>query len=217
MPPVVSKPLDVRKEAWYARYYQTVVAAINNAKRKYPDHTIYLLGIEGDVQYGKRTRQEWTFLQEDIDKHILDRKVHARPSNMRVSFENFPGVVEKFASQPDTYVLVASCPARIGDNHRVMEDVHDITSGKPWSAKVDLVFSSANSAASAEFYNMRVAPLADGSGGGGGGAGAVSAAVLLFILFLFISRIDGWKEGWGERNTSTLLPVFFTHGAFSRT
>ena len=83
----------------YARYYQSVVAAINNAKRKYPDHTIYLLGIEGDVQYGKRTRQEWTFLVEDIDKHILDGKISKRPSNMRVSFESFPQVVEMFASQ----------------------------------------------------------------------------------------------------------------------
>ena len=210
-------PLNVREEAWYGRYYQTVEYAINNLHRKYPNATIYLMGIEGDVQWGKRTLQEWTFLLEDIDKHILDGKISKRPSNMRVSFESFPQVVEMFASQPDTYVLVASCPARIDDNHRVMEDVQDITSGKPWSAKVDLVFSSANSAASAEFYNMRVAPLADGSGGGGGGAGAVSAAVLLFILFLFISRIDGWKEGWGERNTSTFLPVFFTHGAFSRT
>ena len=82
-------------------------------------------------------------------------------------------MVEMFASQPNTYVLVASCPARIGDNHRVMEDVHDITSGKPWSAKVDLVFSSANSAASAEFYNMQVAPV---GGSGGAAAGAAAAA-----------------------------------------
>ena len=139
--------------------------------------TRYLLGIEGDVQYGKRTRQEWTFLQEDIDKHILDRKVHARPSNMRVSFENFPGVVEKFASQPDTYVLVASCPARIGDNHRVMEDVKEIVTGKPWSPMVDLVFSSADSAAAAEFHNMEYVPVtSDNSGGGGGGAAAVTTA-----------------------------------------
>ena len=135
-------PLNVREEAWYARYYQTVEFHINNLHRKYPNATIYLMGIEGDVLYGKRTLQEWTFLQEDIDKHILDGKISKRPSNMRVSFESFPQVVEMFASQPDTYVLVASCPARIGDNHRVMEDVQDITSGKPWSAKVDLVLTA---------------------------------------------------------------------------
>ena len=192
-------PLNVREEAWYGRYYQTVEYAINNLHRKYPNATIYLMGIEGDVQWGKRTLQEWTFLLEDIDKHILDGKISKRPSNMRVSFESFPQMVEMFASQPDTYVLVASCPARIDDNHRVMEDVHDITSGKPWSAKVDLVFSSANSAASAEFYNIRVAPLADGSGGGGGGggAGAVSAAVLLSIHF-FSFPVSTWREGRGE-------------------
>ena len=142
--------LNVRNEVWYWRYYQTVASGINNAHRKHPGATIYLLGIEGDVQYGKRTLQEWTFLLEDIDKHILDGKISTRPSNMRISLESFPQMVAMFASQPNTYVLVASCPARIGDNHNVMEDVREITSGKPWSAKVDLVFSSADSAASAD-------------------------------------------------------------------
>ena len=28
----------------------------------------FLIGIAGDVLYGERTKQEWTYLQEDIDK-----------------------------------------------------------------------------------------------------------------------------------------------------
>ena len=200
--------LNVRKEAWYSRYYQTVASGINNAHRKYPDATIILVGIEGDVQYGKRTLQEWTYLQEDIDKHILDGKISKRPSNMRISFENFQQMVGMLAAQPNTYVLVASCPARIGDNYNVMEDVREITSGKPWSAKVDLVFSSADSAASAEFYNMQVAPV-DGSGGA---AAAAAAATGIANMSLGGSGGGGGGGGGGSGLSSDLEALLAREG-----
>ena len=49
---MMAEKLNVRVEAWYSRYFQTVEFAINNAVRKHPDDTIYLLGIAGDVKYG---------------------------------------------------------------------------------------------------------------------------------------------------------------------
>ena len=79
-------PLNVREEAWYGRYYQTVEYAINNLHRKYPNATIYLMGIEGDVQWGKRTLQEWKFLQEDID-HVFSH-INADLVFLTVSLEN---------------------------------------------------------------------------------------------------------------------------------
>ena len=146
-------PLNVRTEPWYARYYQEVTHTINNRARQFPDKSIVLVGIEGDVKWGQRTKQEWTFLQEDIDEQVVAGTVAKRPQNMRIPFGEFASEVERLACS-GKHVLVASCPARLGENRDVMNDAEAVISGQPWSGSVDIVFSRAGSAASNLFPNM---------------------------------------------------------------
>jgi hypothetical protein len=145
--------LDVRTEPWYDAYLHRVVEAINNRARQFPDKSIVLVGIEGDVKWGQRTKQEWTFLQEDIDEQVVAGTVAKRPQNMRIPFGEFASEVERLACS-GKHVLVASCPARLGENRNVMNDAEAVISGQPWSGSVDIVFSRAGSAASNLFPNM---------------------------------------------------------------
>lgn len=48
-----------------------------------------MVGIEGDLTWGVRTLQEWTFLQEDIDAQVLAGAISVRPETMRVPFKIF--------------------------------------------------------------------------------------------------------------------------------
>ena len=59
--------IDVRTESWYLRYLQSNSDMINSIanmnKYKKNNGQIKMIGIEGDVEHGVRTRQEWTALQ----------------------------------------------------------------------------------------------------------------------------------------------------------
>ena len=46
---------------------------------------VLLVGIEGDVTYGQRTKYEWLALVEDIDRGVATGVILHRPKNKRVS------------------------------------------------------------------------------------------------------------------------------------
>ncbi len=50
------KKLDVRNEGWYMRYWMSNETTIRNIHRKYPDATVKLVGIQGCLTHGLRTR-----------------------------------------------------------------------------------------------------------------------------------------------------------------
>jgi hypothetical protein len=149
-----ASPLNVREEPWYARFYHGVVENINNTSRKKEACRIMIIGVEGDLNYGARTRQEWTYLIEDIDAQVKAGTIRTRPESQRLPFEFFEKRVEELASSGEFHVLVASCPSRLGDNSKVMEEVEAMVTGKKWSMNVDIVFSRAGNASSALFTNF---------------------------------------------------------------
>ena len=126
--------INVRKEPWYPPLLQSTSDQLNTtvAKKSFQRNggEILLVGIEGDVTYGRRTRYEWLALQEDLDRGVTKGVVRLRPKNKRVSLEDFEEEVSDWASKPGKHrvVLICSCPSRLGDDTAVMERVEEMAS-----------------------------------------------------------------------------------------
>jgi len=152
-------PIDVRTESWYGRYLQSNSDAINAIanmnKYKKNNGQLKIIGIEGDVVYGERTLQEWTALQADLDKGFKDGKLAERPKNSRVALEDLEEELEWVNKGGKVrYVIVASCPNRIGDNHKVMEQVKATCA--EYDDLVKCTFSYAGNLAADFEANMRL-------------------------------------------------------------
>ena len=60
---------------------------------------------------------EWSARQADLDKGFKDGKLEERPKNSRVALEDLEEELEwvnKAKGGKVRYIIVASCPARIG-------------------------------------------------------------------------------------------------------
>jgi hypothetical protein len=149
---LASDTINVREEDWYQRYLQSVtytiadIAATTAFKQGHGE--IKIIGIEGDVTYGKRTRDEWTALQEDIDRAVRGDVLPIRPENQRCKLENLEEELMWTERKPQRFAVVASCPARIGDNEKVMTDVEAVCAR---FARVSIKFSCAGNTASILF------------------------------------------------------------------
>ena len=67
--------VDVRNEQWYPRYFSQNETTLNNLFRKNPEVQVKMLGIQGCLTYGLRTRHEFTCLQEDINQGVESKKI----------------------------------------------------------------------------------------------------------------------------------------------
>ena len=47
-----------------------------------------MFGIEGDIQYGVRTKYEWIALQEDCDVSYKNKTLKYRPTFVRIKFDD---------------------------------------------------------------------------------------------------------------------------------
>jgi hypothetical protein len=148
-----SDTINVREEDWYRGYLQSVTDTIADLAGKtgfkQGNGEIKIIGIEGDVTYGKRTRDEWTALQEDIDRAVRGDVLKMRPENQRCKLENLEEELGWTEKEPQRFAVVASCPARIGDNEKVMTDVEVICAR---FARVSIKFSRAGNTASTLFH-----------------------------------------------------------------
>ena len=164
-------PIDVRNEAWYMRYFNVNESALNNLRRKNANTAIKMVGIQGDLQYGLRTRHEWTCLQEDINQSIAQGKIRGRPMWSQIDFKDLKEELKwaqksswwggmRRAPSTKRAIIVCSCPSQIGNDKTIMRQVEKICEGR---SNVELTFSEAGNASSELFENMSI------SGGGGGG------------------------------------------------
>eukprot|EP01051_Picozoa_sp_SAG22_P005033 SAG22_NODE_288_length_12949_cov_163.316265_3_plen_112_part_00 len=102
-----------------------------------------LVGVEGDVAYGARTKYEWLALIEDIDRGVHMGLIKKRPKNKRFSFikkrpknkrfsfpEDFEEEVSDWATKKGKLRIatICSCPSRLGDDLTVMEQVEEAAS-----------------------------------------------------------------------------------------
>ena len=160
------KEVNVREEQWFPRYYAVNADTLNNIARKHTAARIRMVGIQGDLRYGVRTKWEWTALQEDINDQVLEGTITKRPEWIQCTFETLKTELEWVDEGDGNRVLIlCSCPARIGDDHKIMEQVDAMCQGNP---KVEITFSKAGNAASNMFESGAV--LGGGGGGGGGAA-----------------------------------------------
>lgn len=133
--------VDVREEDWYKRYLQSVSDTVNDIadKQHFKDNKgkIKVLGIEGDVAYSLRTRYEWTCLQADIDRGVELNIMRVRPQFTRIPFSQLKEELEWVKKEPrlccikmntPRYIVVASCPGRIDEDRKVMEQVRELCS-----------------------------------------------------------------------------------------
>ena len=154
------KEINVREEHWFPRYYAVNADTLNNVARKNPTARIKMVGIQGDLKFGVRTKLEWTALQEDIQAQVLEGTITKRPEWLQVAFGDIKTELDWVAEGDGNRVLIlCSCPARIGDDHKVMEQVDAMCQVNP---KVEITFSKAGNAASNMFESGPVL--------GGGGA-----------------------------------------------
>ena len=98
---------------------------------------------------------EWSARQADLDKGFKDGKLLERPQNQRIPLESLEEELE-WVTKGDTvrYIIVASCPARIGDNHKVMEQVKATCA--EYDDLVKCTFSYAGNLAADFEANMRL-------------------------------------------------------------
>ena len=82
--------IDVRKESWYIPLLQSVTDKINAiaSKKSFQREggEVMLVGVEGDVAWGARTKYEWLALIEDIDRGVKAGIIKLRPKSKRFSF-----------------------------------------------------------------------------------------------------------------------------------
>ena len=154
------KEINVREEHWFPRYYAVNADTLNNVARKNPKARIKMVGIQGDLKFGVRTKLEWTALMEDIQAQVLAKTIRKRPEWLQVAFGDIKTELDWVGEGDGNRVLIlCSCPARIGDDHKIMEQVDAMCQGNP---KVEITFSKAGNAASNMFESGAVL--------GGGGA-----------------------------------------------
>ena len=154
------KEINVREEHWFPRYYAVNADTLNNVARKNPTARIKMVGIQGDLKFGVRTKLEWTALQEDIQAQVLEGTITKRPEWLQVAFGDIKTALDWVDEGDGNRVLIlCSCPARIGDDHKIMEQVDAMCQG---NLKVEITFSKAGNAASNMFESGAVL--------GGGGA-----------------------------------------------
>jgi len=146
--------VDVREELWYARYYQSNADMLNNMASMFKKCKIKMVGVQGDLEFGVRTRYEWTALQEDVQDEIKKGTIVTRPQWSQVPFEALQTELE-WVNEGDgnRIIIICSCPGRIGDDREIMEKVKEMCDG---NSKVGKTFSYAGSAASNKFENMNI-------------------------------------------------------------
>eukprot|EP01050_Picozoa_sp_SAG11_P026873 SAG11_NODE_6595_length_1281_cov_5.369712_1_plen_216_part_00 len=127
--------IDVRKESWYPALLQSTSDQVNTTvfKTSFQENRgeILLVGIEGDVEHGKRTKYEWLALLEDIDRGVTKGVVKLRPKSRRVTLEDFEEEVADWATRKGKHrvVIICSCPCRLGDDLTIMEQVETLAAG----------------------------------------------------------------------------------------
>ena len=66
--------INVRAESWYPPLVQSTSDQINTTAFKVSfrenNGEIMLVGIEGDVEHGRRTKYEWLAVLEDLDRGV---------------------------------------------------------------------------------------------------------------------------------------------------
>ena len=163
--------INVRLEPWYERYLQAIETQIENicSKKSFIANggKIRVLGIEGCADFGKRTRDEWTALIEDLDRGFRADTLHCRPSSSRVPLDELLEALE-WSQKPHRHIIIASCPSQVGDNMNVMDQVK-VMCGE--YDNVSFGFSSAGNLASTLYANS-TSPR-----GGGGAAEDLAAGV----------------------------------------
>jgi len=146
--------LMVREELWFPRYIQSNADTLNNIARKNPTATIRMVGVQGDLKFGVRTKLEWTALQEDIQGQVLKKTITKRPEWLQVAFEDVEEQLnwldEDFSNR---VIIMCSCPARIGDDSKIMEKVDTMCRGK---SNVEITFSRAGNAAANLYKSDKV-------------------------------------------------------------
>jgi len=155
---------DVRSEAWYFGYLNANVKTINSlcAKKSFqssPDGNIKLLGIKGDVTFGKRTLAEWTCLSRDLDRGVKEGSVNFRPDTQRIGFEHLAEElqwVERGQPGAVRHIVIASVPARIGEDREIMQKVKELASEYD---NVHMTFSQAGDLVDTIFKKVEKATL----------------------------------------------------------
>eukprot|EP00928_Gymnodinium_smaydae_P061535 TRINITY_DN45588_c0_g1_i1.p1 TRINITY_DN45588_c0_g1~~TRINITY_DN45588_c0_g1_i1.p1 ORF type:complete len:319 (-),score=25.91 TRINITY_DN45588_c0_g1_i1:121-1077(-) len=163
---------DCRQEDWYRGYlnhhHKLINDIANHESFVRGNGQIKLLGIEGDVQYGKRTLSEWTFLSQDIDLGVRRGIIVCRPQMERVPLANLDEAlswVHNGRLGQVRRIIISSCPARIGQKTDVMQEVK---------------------AKARRFDNVHVAfseagDLVDVLFGGGGGVAGLTTSTIVSI------------------------------------
>ena len=120
----------MRLEKWYIPLLQSITDKINAlaSKRSFQRNggEIMLVGVEGDILYGARTKYEWLALIEDIDRGVKVGVLKHRPKNRRFRFpEDFEEEVSDWAAKKGKHrvAIICSCPSRLGDDTAIMEQV----------------------------------------------------------------------------------------------
>ena len=105
----------LRNEQWYPRYFAQNEIALKNLQRKNSEVVVKMLGIEPDIHqtYGKRTRVEFTCLQEDIDKSLLNGTLSVRPKFQKAALEDLAEELEWADKKPDRAIVICSCPSQV--------------------------------------------------------------------------------------------------------
>ena len=110
------KEINVREEHWFPRYYAVNADTLNNVARKNPTARIKMVGIQGDLKFGVRTKLEWTALQEDmqediIQAHVLEGTITKHPEWLQVTFGDIKTELDWVEEGDGNRVLIlCSCP-----------------------------------------------------------------------------------------------------------
>ena len=82
------KEINVREEHWFPRYYAVNADTLNNVARKNPTARIKMVGIQGDLKFGVRTKLVYCIYcaMEDIQAQVLEGTITKRPEWLQVAF-----------------------------------------------------------------------------------------------------------------------------------
>ena len=105
------KEINVREEHWFPRYYAVNADTLNNVARKNPSARIKMVGIQGDLKFGVRTKLEYTALMEDIQAQVLEGTITKRPEWLQVAFGDIKTELDWVDEGDGNRVLIlCSCP-----------------------------------------------------------------------------------------------------------
>eukprot|EP01051_Picozoa_sp_SAG22_P022889 SAG22_NODE_5670_length_974_cov_2.330286_1_plen_263_part_10 len=167
--------IDVRCETWYLPLLQSttdkIIAITSKKSFQRNNGEIMLVGVEGDVTYGARTKYEWLALIEDIDRGVQMGLIKTRPKSRRFSFpDDFEEEVADWASKAGKHrvAIICSCPSRLGDDLTIMEQVEEAASEFDnieccWSRQgnlADLLFEPGTVAVGGGLHAADVVPAA---------------------------------------------------------